>query len=385
MKVLHVFNESFSAIEFAAPLVELLRPAGIESSIACAGTSYPDARSYVDELRLRGIDVRIVPIPRVPSPLSLASPLWQLASLLRHEGFDLVHTHQSSAGILGRIAAYATRKPIVHTVYDYAFPDYEGIRRRVFLALERWAAARSARVLFISRSELEWAERYGIGEPDRRVEIGWGIDLQRFKPELATEEAVSEVATQYRIPRGGVIVGAISRLVPRKGWEVLLRSFPLILEAVPSAHLLVGGGGPDEARLRSLARTLGIAERTTFTGFIERRDDIPILHSLLDIFCLPTRREGYGMAFAEAAAMCRPVVGPAIQPIASLVEQGVSGLLVGGWDSELYAAAVVRLARDENLRSQMGAAGRQLASSKFDLKPKLLAIAGIYREVLEPS
>src|SRR5205823_9264493 len=129
---------------------------------------------------------------------------------------------------------------------------------------------------------------------------------------------------------------------PEKGHPTLLEAWPLVLQAVPDAYLLVVGEGAQRPALEEQARELRIAHRVVFTG---RRDDVPAVTAALDVAVLPSYREAQGLTVLEAMALRRPVVASAVGGIPEMIEDGLTGLLVPPRDPDALATAIVRLLR----------------------------------------
>ncbi|MGI8554555.1 MAG: glycosyltransferase family 4 protein, partial [Dehalococcoidia bacterium] len=360
-RVLQIITDSFSAAEFVAPLVRYAAARGIESVIACSGGCWTDAHSFVEPLRSQHFDVREVAMPRQIAPIADLTAFWSLNRLLRSERFDLVHTHLATAGILGRLAAKLQGLPVVHSVHDYAFVEATGSSRMLYYLAERLTASLSDRMLFVSEHERQISIARRIGRPDRLLTTGWGVQIDRYTPAEAVSARSSAIARRYGLPPEALVLGTVARLIPRKGIDILLRAMAILAPRFSTLHLLIVGGGPLHAPLARLVAELGLNGRVTFTGFIDDPDEMPALYASMDIFCLPTRREGYGMAVAEAAAMGKPVIASDIPPVNSLVVPGVTGLLVPVDRPAALAAAVAQLLEDEPRRRAMGAQGRRFA------------------------
>lgn len=379
-RVLQVITDSFSAFEFVAPLAQFLKERGVDVVIACSGRVYSDADSFVDRLRAVGLDVRDIDIPRSIAPERDVLAFAHLVQLMRSEQFDIVHTHLAKAGFVGRFAARWCGTPCVHTVYDYAFFDATGAKRAVYLQMERLAAKMCRRILFISENERDISLRYRVGRPADLKLMGFGIDLSAFDPSGIDSNAVREIRARHGISESALVAGTVGRLVPRKGVDVFLRAGAALLSRDPRYHLLVVGGGPVEAQLHDLAASLGIAKRVTFAGFAEPAD-VPRLMAAMDVFCLATRREGYGMVCAEAAAMERPVVASDISPVNRLVFDGETGYLVPVDDAPGFATAMDRLLADSSLRQRMGEHGARFTRANCDMRSRFDLVLKTYEEL----
>jgi glycosyltransferase involved in cell wall biosynthesis len=274
-------------------------------------------------LRDAGFDVTAIsrPGPHVPAieaegirhlPLGNATRSWdlvadahmaaELGSLLRRERFHVLHTHNPKPGVIGRPVARAAGVPaVVNTVHGYYATPHDRLRRRVpVMALERVAARCSDLELFQSREDLEWARRTGIVTPERSLHVGNGIDLRRFDPARVSAARLSELRVELGIPAGSLVVGTVGRLVAEKGLGELLEAVDRVRAKRPDTVFIAVGPG-DEAKPDAIA-TSEIAHRIVCTGF---RSDVDELMALMDVFVLPSWREGMPRSAIEAGAMAR--------------------------------------------------------------------------------
>ncbi len=237
------------------------------------------------------------------------------------------------------------------------------------------------RIFFVSEHEYEVAISNHVASPEKMQVVGNGIRLDQFDPAGVAAESVGRLRARYGIAEDRTIIGTVARLVPRKGIDTLLEAAALVIPTDNSVHILIVGGGPLKLSSRS-SRTRSASWRAcTFTGFIEDEDDMPGLYSVMDIFCLPTRREGYGMAIVEASAMRKPVVASDIRPVDAVVDHGHTGLLATVDDPESFAVVLSTLLAVPSRRAQMGDAGHEFAVASenfFDSFPPVLAA---YREI----
>lgn len=195
-----------------------------------------------------------------------------------------------------------------------------------------------------------------------------GVEIEEFKPGLSPES----IRKKYNIPQGKFILLSISRLVPRKGFDLVIRALPKILEKFPWTVYLIGGKGEDEPRLRAMVKKYNLQKAVQFLGFVEDRD-LPFLYNLADVFLMPSRFikkegdvEGFGMVFLEAGACECPVIGGNSGGIPEAIINGKTGFLVNPESPKDLARKVIRLLEDEKLRKKMGEAGRKRASQEFN-------------------
>ncbi len=225
-------------------------------------------------------------------------------------------------------------------------------------ALMRRATSRAARVPVMCSEFIARTVRTAVPAHVPVSVLYPGADVERFRPDLETEDIRRSLDVADR-----PLVVCVSRLVPRKGQDVLIRAMPAIRGRVPEATLLLVGGGPYEARLRALAARAP-AGSVLFAGEVGE-GDLPRYYAAGDVFAMPCRTraaglevEGWGNVFVEAAACGRPVVVGDSGGARETLVDGETGLLVDGRSVHEVAAAVATLLAEPALAAKMGDAGR---------------------------
>ena len=215
-------------------------------------------------------------------------------------------------------------------------------------------------VTYVSRyTRGRFASAFG---PDAALEhLPPGVDTDRFVPD---EVARAELRARYHLGQRPVVV-CVSRLVPRKGQDMLIRALPSIRQRVHGAALVIVGGGPYRTTLRRLAHSFGVADHVVFTDGVPG-DELPAHHAMADVFAMPCRTrgagldvEGFGIVYLEASATGVPVVAGRSGGAPETVRDGETGVVVDGWDVGAIAASVSDLLADPDRAARMGAAGRR--------------------------
>ncbi len=188
-----------------------------------------------------------------------------------------------------------------------------------------------------------------------------GVDVDRFAPDPVARE---ELRRRYGLGDAPVVL-CLSRLVPRKGQDVLIESLGALAERIPDVQLMIVGGGPYGDRLAELARSRGVADRVTFTGSVPYAE-LPGHYAMADVFAMPSRTrgggldvEGLGIVFLEASATGVPVVAGDSGGAPETVRDGETGIVVDGRDRAAVAGAIADLLDDPERAAAMGAAGRE--------------------------
>jgi ribosomal protein S18 acetylase RimI-like enzyme len=272
---------------------------------------------------------------------------------------------------------------IGNTVHGlYATPEDRLVRRAGVLAVERLAARYSDLELYQSEEDLRWARRIGLVRKGQGVLLGNGCDLTRFGPERVSMDAIAERRRELGIPEDALVVGTVGRLVAEKGYRELFAAAGAVRREIPEARfLVVGEHEPDKADAIRTDEVAGARDDVIFAGW---REDTPELLALMDVFALPSHREGVPRSAIEAAAMGQPMVLTDIRGCREVVRDGQQGLLVPARSPSRLAEAILRLLRDPDLRARMGRAARIRAEQRFDEGRVKDLIVRAYGRLLPP-
>ena len=340
----------------------------VEEGFEVYGISAPGP--YVPAVEALG--VTHVPLPGFSRAWNLRGDLAaarDLACALRRLRPDVLHTHTPKAGVLGRVIGRLLRVPVVvNTVHGlWVRPDQGRFRRAAVLAVEAVAARFSHAELYQNaddRRALAWAV------PERRSRlVGNGVDLTRFRFDPAGR---ARVRAELGVGDGDLVVGGVGRRVAEKG----------IVELAAAARSLAGRArvvwvGPEDP---DKPDSLGAAEEGL--TFLPARDDMPALYSALDVFALPSCREGFSRSAMEAAACGRPMVLSDIRGCREVGEHDRHLLLVPARDAAALTAALGRLLDDPDLRARLGRAAAERATAEFDQRAVAARSLETYQAVL---
>jgi glycosyltransferase involved in cell wall biosynthesis len=329
---------------------------------------------------------RLIVIPelgRSINPLADLVAFWKLYRLIRRERFDIVHTHSSKAGVLGRIAAFLAGTPIiVHTLHSLVFHDYQP--RLVNLALrliKRALAPVTDHYISVSRLIAERAMAAGIGSPERFTTIYSGMELDWF---LNADHDGAVVRGEFGIPMDAPVVGKVARLFKLKGHDQLLDAVPAVVAHRPDVRFLLIGDGILHEHLRARCQRMGVTKNVIFAGLVDR-EQIPALLSAMDVLVHTSLREGLARVLPQALAMGRPCVALELDGAPEVVVPGETGYLVKPRDAAGLAEAINRLLDDPDARSRMGEAGRRLVDPAFRAETMVQQIAQVYEQLIVSS
>jgi len=204
------------------------------------------------------------------------------------------------------------------------------------------------------------------------------VDLARYDSGCLSSESIAEATRSYGIQPSSPVVVFCGRMIPHKGTDILISAIPAVTKSLPNARFLIVGDGPERGSLEKLADQLGIRACCVFTGVQTNDQLVRIFHSM-DVLCLPSRVEPFGMVILEAWACQKPVVATRQGGPSWFVSDGVDGLLVD-IESSSMASGLVRLLESPALSSQLGAAGRSKVEARFTYDKVAESTVAVYRE-----
>lgn len=302
-----------------------------------------------------------------------------LKKFFRENHFDVVHTHSSKAGIIGRFAGTAAHVPaVVHTIHGLAFhPREKAWRNALYVALEKAAAKRCRKIFAVAQAMIDQSLACGIGKLEQYQVVYSGMELEPFlnsKSDPAFREKLG-------IPPSAEVVGSVARLFPLKGYEELFRIAPELLRENPGLYLLLVGNGPMHADLKRLAEQGGFADRVIFAGLVPP-DQVWRYLAEMDILVHLSLREGLPRAAVQALASGKPVVAYPLDGTPEVVLDGKTGRLVPPGDENAILGALRSLLAEPGLRAAMGNAGRELVRGKFSWQLMSDTLIQAYRALL---
>jgi glycosyltransferase involved in cell wall biosynthesis len=345
------------------PWLQALSQAGYEVHIACSrGPDFPALAG----LGFRMHDVRI---RRTFNPLHHARPLWKIFRLVRQNRYDIVNTHSPVAAAIGRVAAWAARcKCVIYTVHGFYFHEnMHPVPRTLFMIVEWIVGGLTDCFMFVSDEDRRTALRTGITRNAFHAEaILNGVELELFPCRTAEQR---EQRGQIPALRDRRVIGIVGRIVKEKGYREFFKMARAIVKArADTAFLVVGDCLPTDrdqfgGDLRRQVHASGLEEHFFFTGFTA---EVRRYLAMMDIFVLPSYREGLPRSILEAMACGLPVIATDIRGCREAVLDGATGLLVPPGDAQALTSAVLDLIDHPEKARQMGEEGRRRAVGLFD-------------------
>jgi glycosyltransferase involved in cell wall biosynthesis len=343
-------------------------PIGPEGSLMERATAYGYKVEVIDEMR------------RAILPLKDWRTYRKLIRRFEELRPDVVHTHSSKAGIIGRRAAHKAGVPaVIHTIHGLAFTaSTSPLVNGVYKWLERKAAPISDRIVCVADAMRDQSLAAGIGRAEQYVTVYSGMETGPFLNPPASRE---EVRRQYGIADGDVVVGTIARLFYLKGHEDLLALAPDLCKRFPRLRFMWVGDGLLRPEFERRIGQMGLKDRFVLTGLVPPAR-IPELCNAMDVLVHPSRREGLARALAQAGLARVPVVTYDIDGNREGLIDGESGFVIPPFDRAKLSQKLEVLSGDATLQRKMGERGRAFALARFDAKVMVEGLERVYRGVL---
>lgn len=303
-----------------------------------------------------------------------------LTRWLRELRPDIVHTHSSKAGILGRSAAWKLGLPVVHTIHGSPFHAYQSrVAHQAFRWAEWWAARRCDRLISVCDAMTSQYVAAGIAPPDKFVTVYSGMEVEPF---LHPPRPRDEVRRELGVSPQDVVVAKVARLFELKGHDDVIAAAPQVLASNPHVRFLFIGDGVLQGPLQQQIAQLGLTPHFQFTGLVPPQR-VPELLGASDMVVHCSLREGLARVLPQGLLAGRPVVSYDIDGAREVVIPQQTGCLLAPRDIPALTAAILELAGDRDLRERLGSTGRRLFTEQFRTQTMTRRLREIYQQVLD--
>jgi len=379
LKVLHVITrlDKGGSSKVLLGLTEGLKARGLDVVIITGESLEPE--ESIDGFReMTGIPIHIIPeLKREISLKKDLSTLFALIKAIKRESPDILHTHTSKAGILGRLAGRLCRvRNIIHTPHGHIFYGYFGrIRTWFFFQIERLASHLCDRIITITSLEKRDYIRLKVAKEDKLIPIHCGINLKEY---VESDSESIDIKRELMIDQTTLLIGWVGRLEAVKGCFDFLDACKMAEKDFPMARFLMVGDGALRKEIEAEVRKGTLNNKFFILGY---RKDIPRIMKGIDIFCLTSLNEGLGIVLIEAMAAGKAVIATDVGGVSEVILDGKTGILVPPGNPEAVAIAIKRLLSDTGLRSSLGRAGRERARL-FDREEMIEKTLSLYEELI---
>lgn len=330
---------------------------------------------------------RLVPSARCVQISSMVHPIspandWkayrEMSKVFRDLGPEVVHTHQSKAGILGRYAAAAADVPcVVHGVHLLPFIGVGGLKRRIYLGAERAAARTTHGYIHVSQGMLDGCRDNAVGPAVPHIIVHSGFDLQRFRDAQPPDDWRQLLGVDDTAEKP-LTFTMLAALEPRKRHLELMDVLPSVVARHPDVRFLFAGEGALHDEITQKAGNLGIEDNVCLTGY---REDPERIIALSDVCLLASGQEGLPRSVLQYLVAGKPTVMFDLQGLDEIMADGVNGRIIPSDDWLAYADAMVQLADDPALRERLAVAAGESDLSDWDWRSMGTKSTNFYRSL----
>ncbi|KJS04833.1 MAG: hypothetical protein VR77_10445 [Flavobacteriales bacterium BRH_c54] len=316
----------------------------------------------------------------------------KLKDIIKEFQPDIVHTHASKAGTLGRMAAYKCKVPvIVHTFHGHVFHSYFGKTKTVFYKnIERYLAKKSTKIIAISDIQKnELTQRHKICDKNKVAVVPLGFDLRRFQEDYESKR--NDFRKHYLLEDDEIAIGIIGRLVPIKNHTLFLKAIDQLLKkTTKKVRVFIIGDGEEKENLIQYCKEFNI----DFTEFNKQKKKVTITFTSwvknvdwanagLDIIALSSLNEGTPVSLIEAQAANNPIVTTNVGGVENVVQKDKTGLVVPSGNNQAFSEALLKLVENDALRKQMSEKGWEFVKEKFHYERLVNDMRELYFSLLE--
>ena len=380
MKILHIITrlilggaQKNTVMSCAAQVA-----AGHEVALAY-GPIYGPEGSLLEDAKASGATLHEIPsMRRSIQPHKDVACYFALRKLIREFKPDVVHTHSSKAGVIGRAAAWKENVPaVIHTIHGLPFHERQSkLVHGIYVAAERYAAKRCHKLVGITQAMCDAFEQHGIGRREQFAVIPSGVEVDKWQPSDTPRDVTRRA---YGIPEAAPVIGLLARLDPLKGQDDLIDILPDLLERYPETRLLFVGDGFHREHLEQRVEQGGFDEHVIFAGLVPPMQ-VPSLLAAMDVNTLPSYQEGQSRTLVESLLCECPIVAYAAGGIPEVCIEGKTGKLAAvGNRSELRDAILWMLDHPAE-RERLTRDGRAYVAEHFSVKRMVTLLEQLYEQ-----
>lgn len=377
IKILHIITESCllgGAQRNTLITMQGLKHRGYIVELAC-GPGGPMVDLSLD----LGLPVKIIDsMVREISPITDLDCLMQIYGFLKQRRFDIIHTHSTKAGLLGRLAGKLAQVPIIiHTIHGTPFAaDRNRVLRYGMILSEKLAGMSTDKLIAVGDLVKQEFLNAGICRDTKIETIYSGIDFDEFDIDININHKKLELGIAPDAP----VVGAVGHLVECKGHKYLIEAAVQIKETFPDITFIIAGEGPLRNELEAQISRLDLESTFRLLG---DRDDVPEILSIMDVYAQPSLWEGLGRAMTEAMYMKKPVIASNVNAVPELVENGKTGVLVPPRDVSALVEAIKNLLENEDKRRALGRSAHKRVFPAFSADLMIGKIEDLYLRLID--
>ena len=324
--------------------------------------------------------LQLLDLRRAVNPFLDIKATFEILRVLRDFQPEVLHTHTSKAGILGRICGRIINVAvIIHGVHILPFMNVGKVQQIVYVLAERWVSRWTDHYICVSDALMRENIQYGVANRDKHSVVASGMDIQRYKEakKMQWDELIVDLPAASKYNKSIVYVGALET---RKRQCELLNIFKEVNVQHPDTFLVLVGGGKDYDRIKECIAMLNLESNVFLTGF---RDDVELFIKSSDICVLASEREGLARVLVQYGLAGRPIVTTQLPGVEVVVRHNKNGYIVPADSLDKMVGPICSLLADDEKREHFSRASSQIDFTEWSLEKMVRSIESIYKEVLE--
>ncbi|MCK4257000.1 glycosyltransferase family 4 protein [candidate division WOR-3 bacterium] len=347
-----------------------------DTSILC-GTERDEEGDLIGMAKDRKVPLFFIPeLIRDINPVKDFTALLRIKKFIKNGKYDIVHTHTSKAGMVGRLAAKIDGVPvIIHTVHGWNFNDFMNpIKKNFYVLCERIAEKFTDKIIVVTKEDIKKGFKEGIRNKEKYEVIRSGIDLEQFFP----RECNTVLKTELGLKKEDKVIGTVTRICPQKNIEDFIKIADIVSNKVPNSKFLIVGDGKERNRIEAKIKKLQLEDRVFITGV---RSDIPEILSIFDVFVSTSLWEGLPRTIVEAIACGVPVIAYAVDGVREIIKNRKNGFLMPPKDVMRTSERVIQILNRPEIGEYMRNEARK-SIDEFSVNKMVSSIAKLYIKLL---
>lgn len=307
----------------------------------------------------------------------------ELARFIRKNNYDIVHTHSSKAGVVGRLAAWlAGTKVRLHTIHGLPFHRYESwFVRNSFKLIEKFAALTCTKLVAVTHTIVDVMVKNHLAPREKFAVIRSGFNIDEY---INFNPDVSALRKKYNLNDDDIVIGKVSRFSILKGHKYLVNAFGEISKKNPKTKLLLIGNGEIENSLREMVKQMNLTDRVIFTGLIQP-EEIPSAIAVLDILVHTSLLEGLARVLPQAIMMEKPVISFDLDGAHEVIKDGINGFLIEPENDAMLSDRILDLVSNPEKAKEFGRIGKKNLGDEFSTWKMVNQIHELYTSLLQST
>lgn len=351
IRVLHVAEAAGGVERYLQTLFKYSDKGQVENILVCSQNyDYKKMKSLADRVIVLKMAHQINPSSDIKVEKALRRIIKQLKP-------DIVYAHSSKAGALARIADLGLKNKVIYNPHGWAFNMQQSAKKKeMYKWVEKISAHFCDKIVCISDAEKESALREKICKPSKLQVIYNGIDLEEIK------NTVPKTRKELNLPEDAFVVGMVGRLTKQKAPDIFVKAAKLIKQKIPNTYFLMVGDGELRDQIEKMIHQFGLDKSFLITGWV---DNPASYMKIMNVGCLLSRWEGFGLVLPEYMACGVPIVATNVDAIPNIIKDGENGLLVAEDDYGSCASAVQKIFLNCSLQSKLVYFGKIKVKEKY--------------------